>query len=165
MAGERCDPDTIHWLQNGLPSTVLINDSFWQTETGSHISGNNLKIYKFPTVPGSATRPLPGFNVMILCEETNQPIEEKDKFGKIVIKLPGPPSFMTSLWESDQSFLEKYISEDLKYYITGDAGFFDKNGYLNIMTRMDDMIKVASHRLSTGRIEEVLTLILYKIRL
>ncbi len=155
MAGERCDPDTIIWLQNGTHEKVVINDSWWQTESGSHISGNNLKIHTWPTVPGSATRPLPGFNVKILCEDSEELITEPDKFGKVVITLPMPPSFMTTLWNNDAYFLEKYISEDHSYYISGDAGFFDKNGYLNIMTRLDDVIKVAAHRLSTGRIEEV----------
>jgi len=162
MAGERCDPATILWLQKGLPSHVLINDSWWQTETGHHISGNNLKIYKFPVVPGSATRPLPGFNVQIIDEDTDELITEPGVMGKVVIKLPLPPSFMVTLWESDKAFVDKYISEDHKYYISGDAGFFDKEGYLHIMTRIDDIIKVAAHRLSTGRIEEVINNLNYQ---
>jgi propionyl-CoA synthetase len=86
-----------------------------------------------------------------------QVLTEPKAMGKICISLPMPPSFMLTLWGNDQAFLDKYISKDNKYYITGDCGYFDENGYLNIMTRLDDMIKVAGHRLSTGRMEEVLT--------
>lgn len=154
MAGERCDPDTITWLESGLSSNILLNDSWWQTETGWHISGNNLGIQTFKTKPGSATKPLPGFDVRILDEVTMEEIIEPNSMGKIVCKLPMPPSFMSTLWKHDEAFLEKYISADSMYYITGDSGFFDEDNYLSIMTRSDDMIKVAGHRLSTGRIEE-----------
>lgn len=155
MAGERCDPDTILWLKSGIESKILINDSWWQTESGWHISGNNLT-YPFPVIPGSATKPLPGFNILILDENSNEILEKPDQMGKVVAKLPMPPSFMTTLWENDEAFIEKYISEDFQYYISGDAGFYDQNGYLNILTRLDDIIKTAGHRLSTGRMEEVI---------
>jgi propionyl-CoA synthetase len=156
MAGERCDPDTIHWLQNGIGKEKLINDQWWQTESGWPICCNNIRIHRFETVPGSAGRPLPGYDIKILNEDM-EVLSEPNSMGKICISLPMPPSFMLTLWGNDQAFLDKYISKDNKYYITGDCGFFDDNGYLNIMTRLDDMIKVAGHRLSTGRMEEVLT--------
>jgi propionyl-CoA synthetase len=156
MAGERCDPDTITWLQNGIGEDKLINDQWWQTETGWPICCNNLRIHRFKTIPGSAGRPLPGYDIKILNEEL-EILTEPHAMGKICISLPMPPSFMLTLWGNDQAFKDKYISKDNKYYITGDCGYFDENGYLNIMTRLDDVIKVAGHRLSTGRMEEVLT--------
>ena len=156
MAGERCDPDTIHWLQEGFRKEVIISDSWWQTESGWHISANNCGICPFPVKAGSATKPMPGFDVRIVCEETSTELEGANQEGKVMIRLPMPPSFMLTLWNNDEAFLNKYISEDSKYYMTGDNGFFDEDGYLHIMARTDDMIKVAAHRLSTGRIEEVI---------
>jgi propionyl-CoA synthetase len=156
MAGERCDPDTIVWLQEGIGKDKLINDQWWQTESGWPICCNNIRIHRFETIPGSAGRPLPGYDIKILSEDM-EILTEPKTMGKICISLPMPPSFMLTLWGNDQAFTDKYISKDNKFYITGDCGYIDENGYLNIMTRLDDMIKVAGHRLSTGRMEEVLT--------
>ena len=99
---------------------------------------------------------MPGFDVRILDEDLCHELGV-NQMGKICIRLPMPPSFMLTLWGNDNAFLHKYISSDYQYYITGDCGYFDHNNFINIMTRADDMIKVAGHRLSTGRMEEVLT--------
>jgi propionyl-CoA synthetase len=157
MAGERCDPDTNIWLQKGVGENILVNDQWWQTESGWPICCNNIKIHRFKSIPGSACRPQPGYDVKILDENTNEELSKPNSLGKVCIKLPMPPSFMLTLWNNDQAFVKKYISEDKKYYISGDCGLFDEEGYIHIMTRMDDMIKIAGHRLSTGRMEEVLT--------
>jgi len=156
MAGERCDPDTSVWLQGGIGQRILINDQWWQTESGWPICCNNIKIHRFPTIPGSACRPQPGYEIHILDEETGEELTDANQLGKVCIKLPMPPSFMSTLWGNDKAFLDKYISADFKYYISGDCGFFDENRNIFIMTRLDDMIKVAGHRLSTGRMEEAL---------
>ena len=156
LVGERCDPDTILWLHRHLPR-VLINDTWWQTETGWPISANllNLTDFKtvFPTLPGSVTKPVPGYEVNIF-DETNNPVSP-GTLGKVVIKLPLPPAFMLTLWGNDQAFIEKYLAETPGYYTTGDAGMLDERGYVHIMTRMDDVINTAGHRISTGRLEEV----------
>jgi propionyl-CoA synthetase len=158
LVGERCDPDTIHWIYRHFPK-VLINDTWWQTETGWPISANilNLKDFKsvFPTLPGSVTRPVPGYDVQIFNEETNEPVENPGDLGKVVIKLPLPPAFMLTLWGNDEAFIEKYLADTPGYYTTGDAGIIDDKGYVHIMTRTDDVINTAGHRISTGRLEEV----------
>ena len=158
LVGERCDPDTIHWVHRHFPK-VLINDTWWQTETGWPISANilNLKDFKsvFPTLPGSVTRPVPGYNVQIFNEETNEPVANPGDLGKVVIKLPLPPAFMLTLWGNDQAFIDKYLTDTPGYYTTGDAGIIDEKGYVHIMTRTDDVINTAGHRISTGRLEEV----------
>ena len=157
MAGERCDPDTNTWLQKGIGADKLINDQWWQTESGWPICCNNIKVHRFKTILGSACRPQPGYDVKILDEKTDEELTAPNTLGKVCIKLPMPPSFMLTLWNNDAAFKEKYISADNKYYISGDCGYFDEEGNIFIMTRLDDMIKIAGHRLSTGRMEEVLT--------
>ena len=146
FAGERCDIKTYQWLTENLKG-VLCNDNYWQTETGWIISCNYTDLYTFPPKPGSATKPCPGFNLKIM----NDQLEELpcNELGKILIKLPLPPSFMLTLWANDQAFLEKYIKYP-GYYMTGDAGYFDQDGYLHVMTRLDDVINTAGHRLSTA---------------
>ena len=157
LVGERCDPDTINWIHRHFPH-VKINDTWWQTETGWPITGNLLNISEFgkifPTLPGSVTKPVPGYDVKIFSEE-NKEVANGD-LGKVVIKMPLPPSFMLTLWGNNEAFIEKYLSDTPGYYTTGDAGFKDKNGYLHIMTRMDDVINTCGHRISTGRLEEVI---------
>ena len=156
VVGERCDPDTIHWLHRQLPD-VILNDNWWQTETGWPIAGNLLDLEKFktvfPTLPGSVTRPFPGYKVEIF-DESNKPVEANG-LGKVVIKLPMPPSFMLTLWGNEEAFIQKYLADTPGYYTTGDAGMIDEHGYIHIMTRMDDVINTAGHRISTGRLEEV----------
>jgi propionyl-CoA synthetase len=158
LVGERCDPDTVYWIHRHLPH-VLINDTWWQTETGWPISANllNLKDFDtvFPTLAGSVTKPVPGYKVEIFDEEKNTPLEP-GVLGKVVIKMPLPPAFMLTLWGNDQAFIDKYLAETPGYYTTGDAGIFDEKGYFHIMTRTDDVINTAGHRISTGRLEEVI---------
>ena len=156
LVGERCDPDTVHWVHKHFPK-ALLNDTWWQTETGHPISANllNLKNFKtvWPTLPGSVTRSIPGYDVKIF-DDSNNPVPA-DTLGKVVIKLPLPPAFMLSLWGNDQAFIDKYLADTPGYYTTGDAGMIDSKGYLHIMTRVDDVINTAGHRISTGRLEEV----------
>ena len=156
MAGERCDPDTIHWLVQTLPD-AMINDTWWQTETSWPISGNLLNTKKngpiFPTLPGSVTKPMPGYDLKVFNEHNEE--VKAGELGKVVIKLPMPPAFMLSLWGNDEVFIEKYLTETPGYYTTGDAGVKDSQGYVHIMTRVDDVINTAGHRISTGRLEEV----------
>lgn len=152
MAGERCDVPTYNWITENLK--VLINDNYWQTEAGWIISCNYMNLHTFKCKPGSATKPCPGFKVEILDHNNNQ-VSAKT-LGKVCIKLPMPPSFMLTLYGNDQAFVEKYLAETPGYYTTGDAGYFDEDGYLNIMTRLDDIINTAGHRLSTASMEEVL---------
>jgi len=158
IVGERCDPDTVHWIHKHLPK-VLINDTWWQTETGWPIGANllNTKDFKtvFPTLPGSVTRAVPGYKVEIFDEEKNVPLPP-NTLGKVVIKLPLPPSFMLTLWGNVKAFIEKYLEDTPGYYTTGDAGMIDEHGYIHIMTRLDDVINTAGHRISTGRLEEVI---------
>lgn len=156
LVGERCDPDTIHWIHRHFPH-VKINDTWWQTETGWPITGNLLNTQEygkiFPTLPGSVTKPVPGYDVRIF-NEGNEEVAPGE-LGKVVIKMPLPPSFMLGLWGNNQAFIEKYLTETPGYYTTGDAGVKDDRGYLHIMTRMDDVINTCGHRISTGRLEEV----------
>lgn len=155
LVGERCDPDTIKWIHRYFPN-VIINDTWWQTETGWPISANlpNKEWGKFlPVLPGSVTRPVPGYDVHIFNED-NTECDKPNTLGKVVIKMPLPPAFMLTLWGNDEAFIEKYLAETPGYYTTGDAGKIDENGYLHIMTRMDDVINSAGHRISTGALEE-----------
>ncbi|RMG33821.1 MAG: propionyl-CoA synthetase [Gammaproteobacteria bacterium] len=152
LAGERCDPDTLNWAQEKLGKPVI--DHWWQTETGWAIAANPLGIEPLPVKPGSPTVPMPGYDVRILDEEGKElPAGE---MGNIVIKLPLPPACLPTLWNNDRRFIDSYLSKYPGYYLTGDAGYKDEDGYLWIMSRTDDVINVAGHRLSTGAMEEVL---------
>jgi len=155
LAGERLDIPAYKWLLDNLPKDCLLNDNYWQTETGWSIGTNFKNLHTFPCKPGSCSRPAPGMRVEIL-DEQNQPLPH-GKLGKVCIKLPMPPSFMPTLYKNDQAFLNKYISDNPGYYFTGDAGFFDEEKYLHITARVDDVINTAGHRLSTSQMEEVLT--------
>lgn len=152
MAGERLDLHTFKWLEDILPKSCLLNDQYWQTESGSPISSNYLNLHKFKPKGGSATKPAPGFNVKVLDQEGNELPNRKD--GDVSIKLPLPPSFMRGLWGNDQAYIDKYLSTHEGYYTTGDHGFIDEEGYLHIMSRLDDVINTAGHRLSTSQLEE-----------
>jgi propionyl-CoA synthetase len=134
----------------------MVNDNWWQTESGWPICSNYLNLTTFKTKPGSATKPVPGWDVMAMDDEDNI-IDTPDKPGKIVIKLPCPPGHMDGLWGNDEAYIDKYLSTPEGYYLTGDYGYLDKDNYLYVMTRTDDVINVAGHRISTGRIEEVLS--------
>jgi len=153
LAGERSDPDTLVWAETKLNVPVI--DHWWQTETGWAISGNPLGICKFKVKYGSATKPLPGWDVRILNAE-QQEVPHGD-IGAIVVKLPMPPGSLPTLWNADDRFIKAYMADYPGYYQTGDAGFIDEDGYISIMARTDDIINVAGHRLSTGGMEEVLS--------
>ncbi|MCF8097303.1 MAG: propionyl-CoA synthetase [Desulfarculaceae bacterium] len=152
LAGERTDPDTYQWAADLLERPVI--DHWWQTETAWAIAGNCRGIELLPIKPGSATKPAPGFDVKILSPDNeevppNQP-------GVVAVKLPLPPGTLPTLWEADQRFLDSYLNPFPGYYFTGDEGYIDDDGYVFIMGRVDDVINVAGHRLSTGAMEEVI---------
>lgn len=151
FAGERLDPETYRWASTMLDRPVI--DHWWQTETGWAICANPYGLEALPLRAGSPTKPVPGFNVVILDDEgTAVPVTTE---GNIAIKLPLPPGTLTTLWNNDQRFVETYLSAFDGYYNTGDAGYFDEDGYLFVMGRTDDVINVAGHRLSTGAMEQV----------
>ncbi|MEP3112608.1 propionyl-CoA synthetase [Nisaea sp.] len=152
LAGERCDPDTLHWCEEKLKVPVV--DHWWQTETGWPIASNCLGIEQLPVKAGSPTRAVPGWDVQILDEANNE--MKRGDIGAISIKLPMPPGSLPTLWQNDDRFVESYLADYPGYYKTGDAGYMDEDGYLYVMSRTDDIINVAGHRLSTGGMEEVL---------
>ena len=152
LAGERLDPDTYHWACNLLGCPVI--DHWWQTETGWPITANCMGIEEFPIKPGSSTKPVPGYNVQILDTDGNS--VEAGKEGLVALKLPLPPGTLPTLWQAEQRFLESYMNFLPGYYFTSDGGYIDKDGYVFVMGRVDDVINVAGHRLSTGEMEEIL---------
>ncbi len=150
-AGERLDPPTYDWLNDTHKLPVL--DHWWQTETGWAIAANMHGLEPMPPKPGSSTVPVPGFNVEIVDDQGAKlgPNEQ----GYIAVKLPLPPSCLTSIWGDVDRFKEAYLETFPGYFATGDGGYFDEDGYLFIMGRVDDVINVAGHRLSTGEMEEI----------
>jgi propionyl-CoA synthetase len=150
-AGERLDPPTYEWLNDTFKLPVL--DHWWQTETGWAIAANMFGLEPMPPKSGSSTVPVPGFNVEILDDAGNK-LAAKEQ-GFIAIKLPLPPSCLTSIWGDVERFKEAYLESFPGYFATGDGGYFDEDGYLFIMGRVDDVINVAGHRLSTGEMEEI----------
>lgn len=152
LAGERCDPDTLAWAQDKLKVPVI--DHWWQTETGWPMASNCMGIEPLPVKPGSPTRAVPGYDVQIIDEKMNE--VPRGQMGAICVKLPMPPSCLPTLWNADQRFIDSYLADYPGFYKTGDAGYMDEDGYIYVMSRIDDVINVAGHRLSTGAIEEVL---------
>jgi propionyl-CoA synthetase len=152
LAGERCDPDTLHWAEDKLGVPVI--DHWWQTETGWSIAANCLGIELAPVKAGSVGRAAPGWEVRALDENGND-VAAGD-VGAIACKLPLPPGSLPGLWNAEERFRSSYLETFPGYYETGDAGFIDDDGYIHVMSRTDDVINVAGHRLSTGAIEEVL---------
>jgi propionyl-CoA synthetase len=152
LAGERCDPDTLLWAQNLLQRPVI--DHWWQTETGWPMGANCVGLGMLPVKPGSCTKPVPGYDIRIV-NATGVEIAA-NQIGSIVVKLPLPPGCLPTLWNNDQRYQDSYLSEFPGYYKTADAGYLDDDGYLWVMSRTDDIINVAGHRLSTGAMEEVL---------
>ena len=153
LAGERADPDTIKWAENLLNVPVI--DHWWQTETSWAISANCTGIEMQKTKYGSACKAVPGYDVKII--KPDQTLAKTDEMGDIVVKLPLPPGTFPTLWNADKRYEETYMLNYKGYYQTYDAGHIDKDGYIWIMSRTDDIINVAGHRLSTGAIEEVLS--------
>jgi propionyl-CoA synthetase len=152
LAGERCDPDTLHWAEEKLGVPVI--DHWWQTESGWPMATNPIGIETFPIKPGSSTLPVPGYDIRVLKESG----EECDpgEIGAIVVRLPLPPGALPTLWNADDRFLDAYMNTYPGFYLTADAGYKDDDGYVYIMSRIDDIINTAGHRLSTGAMEEVL---------
>ncbi|MCL5126558.1 MAG: propionyl-CoA synthetase [Deltaproteobacteria bacterium] len=153
LAGERLDPDTYFWATDLLKKPVI--DHWWQTETAWAIAGNFRGLELFPIKAGSATKPMPGYNVKILDPVTAEELGPNQS-GVITLKLPLPPGNLPTLWNDDQRFVESYMDPFPGYYLTGDGGYLDDDGYVFVMGRIDDVINVAGHRLSTGGMEEVL---------
>jgi propionyl-CoA synthetase len=153
LAGERCDPNTLLWAQKHLG--VRIVDNWWLTETGWPVGANCLGLGDIPIKPGSCSKPVPGYDMHVLGDNGNQ--LETGRIGNITIKLPLPPGCMTTLWNNDEGFIKTYLDKYPGYFETGDAGYIDEDGYLWIMSRTDDIINVAGHRLSTGEMEEILS--------
>ena len=152
LAGERCDPDTLHWAEEKLGIPVI--DHWWQTETGWPIAVNCIGIEMLPVKAGSVGPAAPGWDVRALDSQGND-VKPGD-IGAIACKLPLPPGSLTGLWQAPERFRASYLTTFPGYYETGDAGFIDEDGYIHVMSRTDDVINVAGHRLSTGSIEEVL---------
>ena len=158
LAGERLDPPTYEWLKgilsDGSQSEIPVIDHWWQTETGWAICSNPMGIEPQPVKKGSPTFPMPGYNLQVLDDEgkTCKPGET----GNIVIHLPLPPSCLPTLWNDDERFKKSYLSQYPGYYFTGDEGIKDEDGYIFVMGRVDDVINVAGHRLSTGEMEELI---------
>jgi propionyl-CoA synthetase len=153
LAGERCDPDTLRWAESHLQVPVI--DHWWQTETGWAICANCLGIEALNVKAGSPGRPVPGMDVHVLNPENQK--TKPGEIGALAIKLPLPPGTLLTLWNADERFVASYLSQFPGYYATADAGFIDDDGYVYVMSRTDDIINVAGHRLSTGAMEEVLS--------
>jgi propionyl-CoA synthetase len=152
LAGERCDPDTLHWAEQKLERPVI--DHWWQTETGWAIAANCWGLERLPVKAGSPTKAVPGYDVRVLDEAGRE--QKAGKIGSIAVRLPLPPGTLPTLWQADQRYVDAYLTRYPGHYLTGDAGYRDEDGYLFIMSRIDDVINVAGHRLSTGAMEEVL---------
>ncbi|SMX89598.1 propionyl-CoA synthetase [Brevibacterium iodinum ATCC 49514] len=157
LAGERLDPDTYEWttkiLAEATGRDVPVVDNWWQTETGWPITANPLGLTRFPLKAGSSTKPTPGFHVEVV-DPGGQPVPSGEE-GLIVIRLPLPPGTMATVWGDDERFISSYLAAFDGYYLTGDSGYLDEDGYVFVMGRTDDVINVAGHRLSTGIIEAV----------
>ena len=152
LAGERSDPDTLKWAETHLKVPVI--DHWWQTETGWAIAANCVGLGILPVKHGSPTKPAPGWDVRVLDAE-NKEVKPGD-IGALCCKLPLPPGTLPTLWNADDRYRQSYLADFPGYYKTGDAGYIDGEGYVYVMTRVDDVINVAGHRLSTGAMEEVL---------
>jgi len=152
LAGERCDPDTLNWAENQLEVPVI--DHWWQTESGWAMAANPMGIEPQPVKAGSPTVAVPGYDIRVLDDDGNE--VPRGESGNIVAKLPLPPGTLPTLWGNQQRYYDNYLSRFEGYYLTGDAGVLDEHGYIWVMSRIDDVINVAGHRLSTGALEEAL---------
>jgi propionyl-CoA synthetase len=153
LAGERCDAATLKWAQDLLHIPVI--DHWWQTESGWPMLSNPVGVGLVPVKPGSSALPVPGFNIQILSHDaTPLPAGEE---GAVCIQLPLPPGCLPTLWKAPDRFVQSYLSEYPGYYFTGDGGYKDQDGYFYITGRIDDVINVAGHRLSTADMEEIVS--------
>ena len=153
LAGERADPATVQWAEHHLQRPVI--DHWWQTETGWPVSANCVGLGVQPVKHGSATRVVPGYDLQVLGPD-NAAVKPGE-IGALCMKLPLPPGCSPTLWQADARYIQAYLTDYPGYYSTADAGFIDDGGYVFVMTRTDDIINVAGHRLSTGAMEEVLS--------
>lgn len=154
LAGEHADPDTIKWAEKALNVPVL--DHWWQTETGWAICANAVGMEGYlPVKYGSTFKACPGYNVQILDENNKQVLTPKTT-GKLAVKLPLPPGALLTLHNANDRFVSSYLKSIPGYYDTGDSGYIDEDGYVYVMSRTDDVINVAGHRLSSGAMEEVI---------
>ena len=153
LAGERTDPDTLHWAEDMIGVPVI--DHWWQTETGWAIVGNCMGIEPFPVKEGSPTKAMPGYDVRVVDDENVEVPAGTE--GNIVVKLPLPPGTLTTLWRNEERYVKSYMTKFPGYYETSDGGYIDKDGYVYVMGRMDDVINIAGHRLSTGAMEEIIS--------
>jgi propionyl-CoA synthetase len=152
LAGERADPPTLAWAERELGVPVI--DHWWQTETGWPIVANCVGLGALPVKHGSATKPVPGWDVRVVTPDGSE--QKRGDIGALVLRLPLPPGALPTLWQKDDHYRASYLEAYPGYYHTSDAGYIDEDGYVFIMARTDDIINVAGHRLSTGGIEEVL---------
>ena len=153
LAGERCDPDTLIWARERLAVPVV--DHWWQTETGWPMAANCVGLGMLPVKPGSPTKIVPGYDIRVLGEDNQE--MPAGQIGSIAVKLPMPPGSLPTLWNNDAGYERSYLTRHPGFYLTGDAGYKDEDDYIYIMSRVDDIINVAGHRLSTGAMEEVLS--------
>ncbi len=153
LAGERTDPNTYHWAKDLLGVPII--DHWWQTETAWAIAGNFMGLEYFEPKPGSASKPVPGYDVRILDSDGKE--LPKGEEGIITVKLPLPPGTLMTLWNDDKRYKESYMDPFPGYYFTGDGGYVDDEDFVFVMGRVDDVINVAGHRLSTGSMEEVIS--------
>ena len=153
LAGERSDPDTIQWAEEHLKVPVI--DHYWQTESGWPMLANLMGIEHMPVKYGSPSKAVPGYDFEVLDGEGRE--LGAGEMGALCVRLPLPPGCLPTLWNADQRFIDSYLSEYPGFYKTGDAGYMDEEGYVYVMSRTDDIINVAGHRLSTGAMEEVLS--------
>jgi propionyl-CoA synthetase len=152
LAGERLDPDTYYWASDLLKVPVI--DHWWQTETGWAIVANCRGIEELPIKAGSPTKPAPGYDVRIVDDGGLELGANQE--GNIVVKLPLPPGTLATLWHNEERFVKSYMKTFPGYYETSDGGYIDDDGYVYVMGRIDDVINIAGHRLSTGAMEEVI---------
>lgn len=152
VAGERCDPATYHWIKD--KTNVPVIDHWWQTESGWPMISNMMGLEPFPVKPGSASKAVCGYNIKVLNEAGEE--LPKNTEGLIAIKLPLPPGCLTTLWNENDRFKSSYLDVLPGYYFTGDGGYIDEDDYVFIMGRVDDVINVSGHRLSTGEMEEMI---------
>jgi propionyl-CoA synthetase len=153
LAGERLDPDTYHWASEHVDRPVI--DHWWQTESGWPIAANCIGLGALPVKPGSPTKAVPGYRVKILDPASATEVAPGVE-GAVAIELPLPPGCLPTLWGDDDRFVASYLAALPGHYTTGDGGYVDEDGYLYVMGRIDDVINVAGHRLSTGAMEEII---------
>lgn len=152
VAGERLDPATFTWLKTHFKLPLI--DHWWQTETGWSIVGNLKGLDLLPAKAGSAGVPIPGYQIKILDEDGTE--ARRGEQAYIAIKRPLPPGCLVTIWQNPEQFQSGYLEQFPGYYVSGDGGYMDEDGYVFIMGRTDDVINVAGHRLSSGRMEEVI---------